>query len=452
MAPEAVTAATAQEVPARLRRRLVLCLDGTWNSADGEQITNIVRLRDIVQPGEVPFDGGGVIEQHIYYDEGVGTGGLLQKLVDGATGRGLSRNVRQAYRYLSANYQDGDQIVIFGFSRGAFTARSLAGYIGASGLLRPEHCDQTNERRAWDHYRTPPKERFPQEQRLLAGLCFPPVRIAVLGVFDTVGALGIPGVFRGMSARRFRFHDATLGQNVEIALHALAADEKRHSFGPALWQLPQHKAYGVVEQVWFPGVHSDIGGGCAEDGIGRLVLDWMLKRIQTLGEEKQIKVVLRRDAEHIRTSTACDQRAPIHESRTPLFFRDKLQPSLRVIAQQRPATTRWERMNSLPRHARPIGEYLHITVLMRLFDKAGRPIAANAYAPLEALTRGDSAPIGFVDLSGQPFAWGRNTDTSRGDRVSFYGHLPAQMHPALDAFLAKRWASGMVEPDPQSPF
>lgn len=436
----------------RLRRRLILCLDGTWNTADGEEITSIVRLRDIIAPGRVERAGEEPIEQHIYYDEGVGTGGCLQKVVDGVTGRGLSRNVRQAYRYLAGNYREGDQIVIFGFSRGAFTARSLAGYIGASGLLRPEHCTEENERRAWDHYRTPPKERFPAESRGLAALCFPPVRIAVLGVFDTVGSLGIPGVLRSLSTRRFRFHDATLGQNVEIALHALAADEKRHSFGPALWQLPQHKAYGVVEQVWFPGVHSDIGGGYAEDGIGRVVLDWMLKRIHALGEAKHIDVAIRPEAKHLRESTPADQRAPIHESRTLIFWRDRFQPSVRVIAQQRPLRNKWERMNSLPRHARPIGEYLHITLLMRLFDAEGRPTLPNAYAPLDRIAAGPGAPIGFVDLDGRSYQWGRNPDTATGDRITFYGLLPAELHGPFDTFLAQRWKLGLVEPDPQTPF
>lgn len=438
--------------PTSVRRRLILCLDGTWNTADGESITSIVRLRDIIVPGLVAGDGEEPIEQRIYYDEGVGTGGLFQKLVDGATGRGLSRNVRQAYRYLCGNYREGDQIVVFGFSRGAFTARSLAGYIGASGLLRPEHCTEENERRAWDHYRTPPKERFPSEGRALAALCFPPVRIAVLGVFDTVGSLGIPGVLRSMSTRRFRFHDATLGQNVEIALHALAADERRHSFGPALWQLPQHRAYGVVEQVWFPGVHSDIGGGYVDDGIGRVVLDWMLKRIRALGRDQHIDVALRPEAEHLRVSTVDDQRAAIHESRTWLFFRDRLQPSARVIAQQRPPQRKWERMNSLPRHARPIGEYLHITLLMRLFDPQGRPTSPNAFAPLAKIAAGSGAPIGFVDLDGRPYEWGRNPDTAMGDRMTLYGLLPPDLHAPFDSFLAQRWQRGLVEPDPQTPF
>ncbi|MCK0209543.1 DUF2235 domain-containing protein [Starkeya koreensis] len=441
--------ASGPETP-RPRRRLILCLDGTWNTADGETITSIVRLRDIIAPGRVEPEGGEPVEQHIYYDEGVGTGGCFRKLVDGATGRGLSRNIRQAYRYLAGNYREGDQIVIFGFSRGAFTARSLAGYIGASGLLRPEHCTAENERRAWDHYRTPPKDRFPAESRGLAALCFPPVRISVLGVFDTVGSLGIPGVLRSLSTRRFRFHDATLGQNVEIALHALAADEKRHSFGPALWQLPQHKAYGVVEQVWFPGVHSDVGGGYAEDGIGRVVLDWMLKRIHALGKAQQIDVALRPEARHLRESTPTDQEAAIHESRTPIFFLDRLMPSVRVIAQQRPQQRGRERMNSLPRHARPIGEYLHMTLLMRLFDAKGRPTLPNAFAPLERIAAGADAPIGFVDLDGRPYEWGRNPDT--GDRMTFYQLLPAELHEPLDAFLAGRWKRNLVEPDPRTPF
>jgi uncharacterized protein (DUF2235 family) len=113
-------------------KRLILCLDGTWNQADDKQITNIVRIRDLIEPK---------VNQRVYYHNGVGTGlSKTSNLVDGATGRGLGRNVRGIYRFLSQHYSDGIELYIFGFSRGAFTARSLVGYIGASGLLKPEHC------------------------------------------------------------------------------------------------------------------------------------------------------------------------------------------------------------------------------------------------------------------------------------------------------------------------
>jgi uncharacterized protein (DUF2235 family) len=143
-------------------RRLVLCLDGTWNTADGQEITNIVRIRDLIAPKvKTP---AGIEEQRVYYHTGVGTGlSTRDRLIGGLTGSGLGHNVRSAYRYLSQHYAEGVEIYLFGFSRGAFTARSLAGYIGASGLLKADHCSPENERRAWQYYRTPPDDRFPRE-------------------------------------------------------------------------------------------------------------------------------------------------------------------------------------------------------------------------------------------------------------------------------------------------
>ena len=127
-------------------KRLILLLDGTWNSDDAANPTNIMRLRKLVEAGtrgeSLPEgrqnDG---IEQRIYYDNGVGTAGGIDRFLGGVLGVGLSENVRQAYRFLSAFYQSGDEIYVFGFSRGAFTARSLAGFVAAAGLLRKEHCD-----------------------------------------------------------------------------------------------------------------------------------------------------------------------------------------------------------------------------------------------------------------------------------------------------------------------
>src|SRR5262245_43563170 len=141
-------------------KRIVLCLDGTWNTDEAQYITNIVRIRDFIDPKYL--DGNEVCAQRVFYDTGVGTGFTRRdKFIGGGTGAGLEEKVREAYRFLSQYYKPGVEIYIFGFSRGAFTARSLAGYIGGAGLLRPEHCTRQNEQRAWTLYRTPPGERFP---------------------------------------------------------------------------------------------------------------------------------------------------------------------------------------------------------------------------------------------------------------------------------------------------
>jgi uncharacterized protein (DUF2235 family) len=261
-------------------KRLVLCLDGTWNTADSDEITNIVRIRDLIASKVTTPTG--VEEQRVYYHTGVGTGlSTRDRVIGGLTGSGLGRNVRSAYKYLSQHYAEGMEIYFFGFSRGAFTARSLAGYIGASGLLKADHCSPENEGRAWQYYRTPPDDRFPQEYEALKKLSHDNVRIRLLGIFDTIGALGVPlGLFGRWNRRRFQFHDVTLGSNVDYALHALAIDEKRGPFLPSLWQLPNHQDFRHVEQVWFPGVHSNIGGSYADRGLSDRALFWMISRIE----------------------------------------------------------------------------------------------------------------------------------------------------------------------------
>ena len=155
--------------------RLVLCLDGTWNAADSQDpITNIVTLRDLIDPLWKDEKTGAIEKQRIYYHEGVGTGaGYLDHWLGGLTGAGLDDNVRQAYRFLSQFYQAGTEILHFRLSRGAFTARSLAGYVGSAGLLTAQNCSPELEARTWAYYRTPPKERFPSEKQALSVFTHP---------------------------------------------------------------------------------------------------------------------------------------------------------------------------------------------------------------------------------------------------------------------------------------
>ncbi|WP_425107307.1 DUF2235 domain-containing protein [Ancylobacter sp.] len=368
-------ASQAKPAPATTRRRLILCLDGTWNTADSEEITNIVRLRDMLQPGVT--EG---VEQRIYYDEGVGTLGGLDKYVGGGMGRGLDVNVRQAYRFLAQFYERGDEIYIFGFSRGAFTARSLAGYIGAAGLLLRDNCTRENEEATWLHYRTDTKDRYPKDGLRLAELCHRELRIRVLGVFDTVGALGIPlDAADWLTGRRrqYQFHDTTLSSIIDHSLHALAIDEMRRFFPPSLWQVPQHANYTTVEQVWFPGVHSDIGGGYGEGGVGAVTLDWMLTRIDQLNANAGQASLTFRPGH--RTAPSGSAPVAIHESRHGLrSMRSNWKPSLRVIAQQRPPDTGYT-LAALPPHAKPLGEYVHLSALERL--TVGKNAKGKAYRP-----------------------------------------------------------------------
>ena len=137
-------------------KHLIICLDGTWSDADAPAPqTNIAILADIIDPR--PAGGP---EQRVYYDAGVGTGGVIDRIAGGLFGKGLSANVLAAYRFLSHFYRPGDNIYVFGFSRGAFTARSLCGFLSASGLLTQDMCNEANQEFAWGYYRTPPKRAF----------------------------------------------------------------------------------------------------------------------------------------------------------------------------------------------------------------------------------------------------------------------------------------------------
>lgn len=257
-------------------KRLVICFDGTWNTADSAgRVTNVVRLARMI----LPRDAAGVV-QMVFYDPGVGTGNKVDKYIGGVAGNGLESHVKAGYLFLAQNYEPGDEIYIFGFSRGAFTARSLCGFVGACrGLL--ERAEQHNIADAWDFYRTPPIERdtvaFHSDivTNVRTG-----IKVKVLGVWDTVGSLGIPtDILNFYNRQRYAFHDTSLSAIAEHAFQALAIDEHRGPFEATLWDRPSKPIPGqIVEQVWFPGVHADIGGGYPNSECADLSLRWMIAR------------------------------------------------------------------------------------------------------------------------------------------------------------------------------
>ena len=413
-------------------RRLILCLDGTWNTSSAATITNIVRLRDMLKPGDV-----GGIEQRIYYDEGVGT--LDDKFTGGALGIGLDRNVRQAYRFLSQFYDPGDEIYIFGFSRGAFTARSLAGYIGASGLLTREHCTPELEERAWANYRVDGKDRYPSETLFLSGRCHKNLRINVLGVFDTVGSLGVPISFaNSWNRRHFEFHDTKLSSIIDVSLHALAIDERRGPYAPALWEVPQHASYVTVEQVWFAGAHSDIGGGYIDGSIGALTLDWMLRRIKGLNEKNKKRPLVLRDGEL--EALEPDALGVIHDSSAAGWINKFYSSRIRVLAQQRPAVGHGVELAAMAPHARPLGEHVHISALKRCGSEGAHEDGVSAYAPLNllhALTQmldpkqhaKRTVSLGFIGEDGRPLDW----VTDATDYAKLEAAMPADYRDRLKA-------------------
>ncbi|WIY06567.1 DUF2235 domain-containing protein [Amycolatopsis mongoliensis] len=269
-----------------MKKRLVICCDGTWNSLKQPVPTNVARVWDVV-PGEAA-DG---VRQLTCYHEGVGAGlPWLGHLAGGAFGWGLSANVRKAYEFVVENYVPGDELFFFGFSRGAYTARSTVGFIRNCGVLRPEHAGRIGE--AYRLYRnrdeatgpdSPDAVRFREEH---AHEDVTPIRF--LGVWDTVGALGIPlsgGRWLHRLNRRWQFHDMTLSSTVQSAFQALAVDEHRKSYVPAVWKPSRKPAEQNQEreQVWFAGAHSDVGGGYREHALSDIALRWLASRAERCG-------------------------------------------------------------------------------------------------------------------------------------------------------------------------
>ncbi len=270
-------------------KRIAICCDGTWNSPDQDKDkdgvpspTNVVKIAHAVLRHS---DDG--TEQRTFYDSGVGaSGNFIKRAWQGATGSGISRNIKEAYTYLINNYEPGDELYLFGFSRGAFTVRSLAGLIRNCGLLRKDAINQIE--RAYDIYKSvdaidkPNSNESTLFRRTYAVEDMTPIKF--IGVWDTVGALGNPLLLKGITTERNRFHDYQLSKSVQFAFHAIAINEKRRHFQPALWQQkPSNRGTQTLQQVWFTGVHTNVGGGYETVGLSDITLEWMMEKADLCG-------------------------------------------------------------------------------------------------------------------------------------------------------------------------
>lgn len=303
-----------------MAKNIILLSDGTGNSAGKANKTNVWRLYQALDLGSG--------KQTALYDDGVGTSGLRPlQLLGGAFGWGHARNVRDLYEFLCQHYKNGDQIYVFGFSRGAFTARTLADLITKCGILDPDkkvphfnlfklryeyvqlNTDQglkTGVRRAYRSYRRSYKALIanllrwirdpflmdiekPDDFRAKYSLAAPG-RIKFVGVWDTVDAVGMPIDELSTMIDKFvtphRFPDQNLSPFVERACHAIAIDDERQTFSPVLWDECGESEQRLVEsgevardrikQAWFPGMHSNVGGGYPDDGLAHVSLRWMV--------------------------------------------------------------------------------------------------------------------------------------------------------------------------------
>ncbi|MDE2692180.1 MAG: DUF2235 domain-containing protein [Acidobacteriota bacterium] len=267
-------------------RNLVLCFDGTWKREDQPHPTNVVKTFQAIRRKAGPT------RQVPYYDRGVGTG-RLDRLRGGALGTGLLKNVEQAYVWLAQNYRPGDRLFFFGFSRGAYTARRLAGLVGLCGVpnparwpgLEPEPVVREGLRiyRQTGQAREEKARRFSTRRGHLEAETREPLhQVWFIGVWDTVGSLGVPGGVLFSAHRRHQFHDARLGAHVRYAYHAIAIDENRRHFKPTLWTGPAADGQ-TVQQLWFPGVHANVGGGVPETGLSDRALLWIWLQAQNAG-------------------------------------------------------------------------------------------------------------------------------------------------------------------------
>ena len=257
------------------KKRIIICSDGTWNNPEQKNVTNVVRTARAI----LPVDGRGT-PQLVFYDWGVGSEGVGNKVAGGALGKGIDKNIQDAYRFIVHNYVDGDEIYLFGFSRGAYTARSTAGLIRNIGILKKIHAHLIP--RGYKLYRQKSKSDAPRAIEFRRRYSRE-ARIAFVGVWDTVGALGIPSrILRHLNKKQYAFHDTSLSKIIVHACHAVAIDEKRVDFKPTLWErLPREGQ--KIEQHWFAGVHCDVGGGYAEKGLSDVALRWMWSRAASSG-------------------------------------------------------------------------------------------------------------------------------------------------------------------------
>lgn len=249
-------------------KNIILCMDGTGNEF-GKNVTNVVETYILAQKTS---------KQEVYYDPGVGTGGYLyddgtgklKAAYDSGTGTGVHKNVEQAYLYLMEKYTAGDKVFIFGFSRGAFSARSLGGMLYKIGLLPNEHDNQLEY--ASKYYLD--KKYHDIAAGFRKNFCRPcPVHF--IGVWDTVDST--------ILTEGAKFTDTNLNPEVKFAYQAIAIDERRKDFPITMWNEKNLAPGQTMEQVWFAGVHSNVGGWYANRDLSSIALHWMMTKAKAAG-------------------------------------------------------------------------------------------------------------------------------------------------------------------------
>jgi len=268
-------------------KNIIILCDGTGQEGGVGNNTNVYKLYNMLLHRSP--------EQISYYDKGIGTG--WAKVMTNVGGLGISKNILDCYRFLHEHYETGDNIYLLGFSRGAATVRSLSSFIHLFGVLPQSRTDLIAQ--AYRIYKIGSSEKRNRKaaefiQRHNTMWC----KIKFLGVWDTVAALGVPYrsvdvVLDKIPFLKHRFQDLNLSDSVQHAYQALSIDDERKTFHPELWA----PVDGRVEQVWFCGVHTDVGGGYQEQNLSDISLTWMLEKAKAKGLKlyNQHKIVLAPD-------------------------------------------------------------------------------------------------------------------------------------------------------------
>ncbi len=262
-----------------MAQKHIIIIDGTQSRLHEGQETNAGLLYKLLLENNSEAD-----RRHIWYDPGIQGHGFWN-WVTIASGWGINQVICDAYSTLCSKYREGDKIYLFGFSRGAYAVRSLAGLINTLGLVRHDHATERNINQAFRLYEF---DRPPEVKKIFCDKhCAPVVEIEMIGAWDTVKALGLPyPVLTRLAPMATEFHNDMIGSPVKNGFHALAIDENRQAYTPVLWQVEPGWS-GHLEQVWFRGAHADIGGHVwavpEARALSNIPLVWMLERAEICG-------------------------------------------------------------------------------------------------------------------------------------------------------------------------
>lgn len=298
-----------------MSKNILIFSDGTGQKGGKGINTNVYKLFNMVE-NRTP-------RQIAFYDPGLGTD--WRKVTGSMSGGGISKNLLQCYRFIFENYQAGDKIFLFGFSRGAATVRSLSAFINLFGILPKSREDLI--RKAYKIYRgSDPDRKEKRAEEFIARHHTMKAKVDFIGVWDTVAALGLPFKWASVlldNIAKHRFHDFKLSDSVLIARHALAIDDERKTFHPVVWDpLEKDDPPERLKQVWFCGMHTDVGGGYESTDLSNITLKWMIDEAKEYG----LKIFKPSDAYQRLSEAKVEPNGHMEDSRSGMarFFRKEV--------------------------------------------------------------------------------------------------------------------------------